>query len=169
MLIQLQISKHISILYLTPNSSNTTHILAATFGLSEHPLFWGIEQVPWVHSLPVRDVGAPALCVPLLLPITFSPAREHSTISYTHPEMLDPCLMCPALAALVQGDCTISCGQWWQRLQGDCQQCQTMGWLLLFSLWVLTVCNFFDSFMLLFQADSFVSNAPLQLTGYCSN
>jgi len=38
----------------------------------------------------VKDVGAPGLCIPLLLPTTCSPARDHSTSSHMHAEMWVP-------------------------------------------------------------------------------
>lgn len=51
-----------------------------------------------MHASPVRGVGAPAQCVPLLLPTTCSRARKHSTVP--PPRDGGPCLLHPTLAAL---------------------------------------------------------------------
>lgn len=86
-----------------------------------------------------------------------------------------PCLLCPALAALAE--CGLLSGPHREAAppapgrdcNGDCQQCETRGWLLLLSLWGLTVSNFFAFSMLLFRADAFISKVPLWLLGYRSN
>lgn len=69
------------------------------FRLSACCLFCGTVHVPWVHTHPVKDVGAPTLCTPLLLLTIWPPVRNLSTSSYTCQDM-GSCLLYPTLAAL---------------------------------------------------------------------